>query len=85
VLYLVFLVSVFAALLYQIVWQRSLYAIYGINIESVTVIVRAFMLGRLRRSQRRSRCWGALVNRLRCASPPFSTCLSVWRRTRSTD
>ncbi len=44
-LHLVFLVSGFAALLYQIVWQRSLYVIYGINIESVTMIVTAFMLG----------------------------------------
>jgi predicted membrane-bound spermidine synthase len=45
VLYVVFLVSGFAALLYQIVWQRALYAIYGINIESVTMVVTAFMLG----------------------------------------
>ena len=44
-LYLVFLISGFAALLYQVVWQRSLYAIYGINIESVTMVVTAFMLG----------------------------------------
>lgn len=41
----VFLASGFAALLYQVVWQRSLFAIYGINIESVTVVVTAFMLG----------------------------------------
>jgi predicted membrane-bound spermidine synthase len=44
-LYLVFLASGFAALIYQVVWQRSLYAIYGINVESVTMIVSAFMLG----------------------------------------
>ncbi|MBL8610260.1 MAG: hypothetical protein JNL38_23185 [Myxococcales bacterium] len=44
-LYVVFLASGFAALLYQVVWQRSLYAIYGINIESVTMVVTAFMLG----------------------------------------
>jgi len=44
-IYLVFLLSGFAALLYQVVWQRSLYAIYGINIESVTMVVTAFMLG----------------------------------------
>ena len=42
---LVFFLSGFAALLYQVVWQRSLYAIYGVNIESVTVIVTAFMVG----------------------------------------
>ncbi len=44
-LYAIFVVSGFAALLYQVVWQRTLFAIYGINIESVTVIVTAFMLG----------------------------------------
>jgi predicted membrane-bound spermidine synthase len=44
-LYLVFLASGFAALLYQVVWQRSLFAIYGINIESVTIVVTAFMVG----------------------------------------
>lgn len=40
-----FLLSGFAALLYQVVWQRALYGIYGINSESVTMIVTAFMLG----------------------------------------
>lgn len=44
-LFLVFGVSGFAALLYQVVWQRSLFAIFGINTESVTVVVTAFMLG----------------------------------------
>jgi predicted membrane-bound spermidine synthase len=43
--YAIFVVSGFSALLYQVVWQRALYAIYGINVESVTVIVTAFMLG----------------------------------------
>jgi predicted membrane-bound spermidine synthase len=45
VLAALFFVSGFAALLYQVVWQRTLFAIYGINIESVTVVVTAFMLG----------------------------------------
>src|SRR5712692_8684405 len=40
-----FFLSGFPALLYQIVWQRALFTIYGVNIESVTVIVTAFMLG----------------------------------------
>ena len=40
-----FFVSGFAALLYQIVWQRVLFAVVGINIESVTVVVSAFLLG----------------------------------------
>jgi len=43
--YSIFILSGFSALLYQVVWQRSLFAIYGINVESVTVIVTAFMLG----------------------------------------
>ena len=43
--YGIFVLSGFSALLYQVVWQRSLFAIYGINVESVTVIVTAFMLG----------------------------------------
>ncbi len=44
-LYLVFFLSGFAALIYQVVWQRTLFSIYGINIESVTMVVTAFMLG----------------------------------------
>jgi spermidine synthase len=43
--YLLFFVSGFPALLYQIVWQRALFTIYGVNIESVTIIVTVFMLG----------------------------------------
>ena len=44
-LYAVFFGSGFAALLYQIVWQRALFTLYGTNIEAVTVVVTAFMLG----------------------------------------
>jgi spermidine synthase len=44
-LYPLFFLSGFPALIYQIVWQRTLFAIYGVNIESVTVVVSAFMLG----------------------------------------
>jgi spermidine synthase len=40
-----FFVSGFPALLYQIVWQRALFAIYGVNIETVTIVVTVFMLG----------------------------------------
>jgi spermidine synthase len=43
--YLLFFLSGIPALLYQIVWQRALFTIYGVNIESVTVIVTVFMLG----------------------------------------
>lgn len=41
----VFLFSGFAALLYQMVWQRKLFTIYGTNSESIAVVVTAFMLG----------------------------------------
>ena len=44
-LLVVFLLSGFSALLYQLVWQRALFAVYGIDIASVTVVVTAFMLG----------------------------------------
>src|SRR5437879_1731567 len=40
-----FFCSGFPALIYQIVWQRALFGIYGVNIESVTVVVSAFMFG----------------------------------------
>jgi spermidine synthase len=42
---IVFFASGFAAILYQIIWQRTLFALLGINIESVTVVVTSFMLG----------------------------------------
>lgn len=40
-----FFLSGFSALVYQVVWQRTLFAIYGIHSEAVTVIVTVFMLG----------------------------------------
>src|SRR5947207_5455318 len=40
-----FFISGFPALIYQIVWERALFAIYGVNVESVTVVVTGFMLG----------------------------------------
>ena len=42
---LLFLISGFAALIYQIVWQRVLFTAFGVNIESVTIIVAVFMFG----------------------------------------
>jgi spermidine synthase len=44
-LYVLFFFSGFPALIYQIVWQRALFIIYGVNVESVTVVVTAFMFG----------------------------------------
>lgn len=45
VLFFVFTISGISALIYQLIWQRSLLVIYGSNIESVTMVVTAFMLG----------------------------------------
>ena len=44
-IHLLFFCSGFPALIYQIVWQRALFAIYGLNTESVTIVVSGFMLG----------------------------------------
>lgn len=41
----VFFLSGVPALLYQLCWQRMLFTVYGVNVESITVVVSAFMLG----------------------------------------
>ncbi len=40
-----FFASGFAALIYQVAWQRLLFVALGVDIESVTIIVSTFMLG----------------------------------------
>jgi spermidine synthase len=45
VLCVLFFLSGFPALIYQLTWQRALFRIFGVNIESVTIVVTAFMLG----------------------------------------
>jgi len=42
---LLFLLSGMPALIYQIVWQRVLFSIYGVNSQSVAVVVSAFLIG----------------------------------------
>ena len=44
-LVLLFFVSGIAALIYQVCWQRLLFEAFGVDIESVTIIVSTFMLG----------------------------------------
>ncbi|MEA2938478.1 MAG: hypothetical protein QOC56_1982, partial [Alphaproteobacteria bacterium] len=44
VLCVLFFFSGFPALIYQLTWQRALFRIFGVNIESVTIVVTAFML-----------------------------------------
>jgi predicted membrane-bound spermidine synthase len=43
--YTVFFLSGMAAILYQILWQRAVFTMFGSNSESVTIVVSAFMLG----------------------------------------
>src|ERR1700761_1607320 len=45
ILCVLFFFSGFPALIYQLTWQRSLFRIFGVNSESVTIVVTAFMLG----------------------------------------
>jgi len=40
-----FFLSGVCALMYQVGWQRSLYGIIGVDIDSITIIVSVFMLG----------------------------------------
>jgi spermidine synthase len=44
-LVMIFFISGFPAMLYQLVWQRCLFTMYGINVEAVAVVVTGFMLG----------------------------------------
>jgi predicted membrane-bound spermidine synthase len=44
-IYLLFLLSGVSALIYQTVWQRILFGLYGVNIQATTIIVAIFMLG----------------------------------------
>jgi len=41
----VFVFSGISALIYQLVWQRMLLMIYGSNVESVAMVVAAFLMG----------------------------------------
>src|ERR1700684_3140685 len=45
ILCVLFFFSGFPALIYQLTWQRELFRIFGVNSESVTIVVSAFMLG----------------------------------------
>jgi spermidine synthase len=41
----VFFISGMPALVYQLIWQRSLFTMYGVNVEAVTIVVAGFLLG----------------------------------------
>ena len=38
----IFILPGFATLIYQVVWQRALFSIYGLDVQSVTILVTAF-------------------------------------------
>lgn len=41
----IFFISGFSALIYQIAWQRMLFQAFGVDLESVTIIIAVFMAG----------------------------------------
>lgn len=45
ILYLLFFFSGTASLIYQVTWQRMLFTRFGVDLDSITVIVSVFMLG----------------------------------------
>ncbi len=45
VLYTLFFCSGCSALIYQVMWQRMLFTVFGVDLESVTIIVSVFMFG----------------------------------------
>lgn len=45
VIKIIFFISGFAALIYQIAWQRMLFLAFGVDLESVTIIISVFMAG----------------------------------------
>lgn len=44
-LYILFYLSGVSALIYQVMWQRMLYGIFGVDLTSITIIVSVFMFG----------------------------------------
>lgn len=44
-LLLLFFCSGISAIIYQVIWQRVLFASFGTNIEAITIIVSVFMFG----------------------------------------
>lgn len=45
VLYILFFFSGCAALIYQVIWQRMLFTLFGLDLQSITIIVSVFMFG----------------------------------------
>jgi len=45
IILLLFMLSGVAALIYQVCWQRSLFSLLGVDLESTTIVVSVFMFG----------------------------------------
>ena len=45
VLFVLFFCSGSSAVIYQVMWQRMLYTVFGLDLESITMIVSVFMFG----------------------------------------
>lgn len=45
ILYALFFFSGCAAIIYQVMWQRMLFVIFGVDLDSITIIVSVFMFG----------------------------------------
>jgi predicted membrane-bound spermidine synthase len=45
ILCILFFFSGCAALIYQVIWQRMLFTLFGVDLESVTIVVSVFMFG----------------------------------------
>ena len=59
----VFFLSGGVALVYQLVWQRALFVMYGLDVVSVTLVVTSFLLG-----------LGLAVWLVVCCPVPIPTC-----------
>jgi predicted membrane-bound spermidine synthase len=45
ILYSLFFCSGCSALIYQVMWERMLFTVFGVDLESITIIVSVFMFG----------------------------------------
>lgn len=45
ILHFLFFFSGISALIYQVIWQRMLFTFFGVDLESITIIVSVFMFG----------------------------------------
>ena len=77
---MLFFISGVAALIYQVCWQRLLFQTFGVDMESVTIIVSTFMFGLGRVRLRAGSALTAFrIKHWRCSPHRTGDC-SLWRR-----